>query len=463
MRFKTRILILHFSLFLLFTSFIYWGLKSQVAIFAMVAVFLFLYCLTTWALMHYVNKPLRKIFQYIKLYDEGKDIASVMIQGDGSNDEFDKLANLLNSLSERILKQIQKLTTERNENESLLESLEEGVIALDDRGLITFVNQKASCYLQKSKESLIGATFDQVKSKSFSLLQVCKDAIKSCENKKMEVRKHLVFGRKQKIYMDVIVTPRSFKKGFVTIFQDKTADYRVIDMGKDFVANASHELRTPIMIIQGYAEAIEQMPSITKEMTKEISMKIMKTSKRLSSIINNLLTLANIENYSSSKFIKCDFLALIDDCLHIIETLHKKVKITFERPKNEIFISADRGLMELAILNILENAVKYSDDKLEIDLKLSLRAKKIKLSIQDKGIGIPKQDMLHIFDRFYTVDKARSHQAGGAGLGLSIVKTIIEKHQGKIETLSTLGQGSCFIMHLPIYEKMSNFSYVGSS
>jgi len=456
MRFKTRILILHFSLFLLFTFFVYWGLKSQIAIFSMVAGFLFLYCMTTWALMHYVNKPLRKIFQYIKYYDDGNETTPPRIEGDGSNDAFDKLVNLLNSLSDRVLKQIQKLTTERNENESLLESLEEGVIALDDTGIITFANHKACSYLLKSKESLIGSNFDQIRSRSISLLQVCKNALKSCEKKKKEIRRHLVFGRKQKIYMDVIVSPHSFKKGYMMIFQDKTADYRVIDIGKDFVANASHELRTPIMIIQGYAEALQQMPSIPKDVLEEISLKIMRTSKRLSSIINNLLTLANIENYSSAKFVKCDVLALIEDCLHIIETLHNKVKITFEKPKKEIYIAADRGLMELAIVNILENAVKYSNDKFVIDVKLSRRAKKIKLSIKDQGIGIPIQDLEHIFDRFYRVDKARSRQAGGTGLGLSIVKTIIDKHQGKIDIDSVLGEGTCFTMHLPIYEKVSN-------
>ena len=463
MRFKTRILILHFSLFLFFTSFIYWGLKSQVALFSMVAGFLFLYCLTTWALMHYVNKPLRKIFQYIKFYDEGKDAHPPRIEGDGSNDEFDKLVRLLNSLSDRVLKQIQKLTTERNENESLLESLEEGVLALDDTGLITYVNHKACSYLIKSKESLIGANFEQVKCRSISLWQVCQDAIKNCEKQKKEIRNHLVFGKKHKIYMDVIVSPRSFKKGFVMIFQDKTADYRVIDMGKDFVANASHELRTPIMIIQGYAEALQQMPSIPKEMLQEISTKITRTSKRLSSIINNLLTLANIENYSSEKFVKCDVLALIEDCLHVIETLYKKVKITFEKPKKEMYITADPGLMELAILNILENAVKYSEDKFEIDLKVSQRAKKIKLSIKDQGIGIPTQDLEHVFDRFYRVDKARSRQAGGTGLGLAIVKTIIDKHQGKVEIDSTLGIGSCFTMHLPVCERTSNLQKIESS
>ena len=121
-----------------------------------------------------------------------------------------------------------------------------------------------------------------------------------------------------------------------------------------------------------------------------------------------------------------------------------------------MYITADPGLMELAILNILENAVKYSEDKFEIDLKVSQRSKKIKLSIKDQGIGIPTQDLEHVFDRFYRVDKARSRQAGGTGLGLAIVKTIIDKHQGKVELDSTLGIGSCFTMHLPVYEKISN-------
>ena len=453
MRFTTKIILCHFSLFFLVSLGIYWGGKNNLSFFYLMIGLVLANFIIIKILLYFFRSPLKKILQYVQHYEEGKEPPPFPVKSNSFNNECNQLMQLLHSLSTKVYKQIQKITMQRNANESLLESLEEGIVALDKEGIITFANQKASDILQKTKTALIGSTFEEIKGKNGSLISTCKNCIQRCIQQRVIIHEAFTGERKHNLYhIEIIASLHSHNQGIVLIFQDRSHDYKILGMGKDFVANASHELRTPIMIIQGYAETLQQLPMVSKDLMEEILAKIMNTAKRLSSIINNLLTLADIENYTPSHFVSCNVIDLVEEACHILETVHKNLHITFEVPKKEIFISADRSLMELAIYNILENAVKYSEKRPEITIKITTRGGKVRLAVQDNGIGIPFSDMDHIFERFYRVDKARSRQAGGAGLGLSIVKTIVEKHQGKIDITSSLGMGSCFTMQFPQHE-----------
>lgn len=422
------------------------------------AIILVLYSLMTWIIIHRLSSPIQEIINAVKPYQEGKleTLPKIELKRSfDSEDDFTKLANTLNSLSERIQKQIETVIYQRNENESILDSLVEGVLAFNAEHVVTYANSMACKLLGVPKDDILGSTLAQLKPKtptSNKLIEKCKELLALSEEKTEIFRESIVFGDAAKSHWDIIAVPRLFKTGAILVFQDKSADFRVLEMGKDFIANASHELRTPITIIRGFAETLQDLPELTPTMLKEITEKIVRTCDRLNNLVKNILLLADIENVVSSRFIECDLGELVEYCKHSLLAVHK-AEIKIIQKKEGISILGDADLLQLAILNILENAVKYSTGLPHITITLDQKGSDVQLSIEDKGIGIPEPDLVHIFERFYTVDKARSRRHGGAGLGLSIVKTIIEKHHGTITAASKMGQGSKFTIHFHSYEK----------
>lgn len=221
------------------------------------------------------------------------------------------------------------------------------------------------------------------------------------------------------------------------------------DSNLDFFAIASHELRTPITIIRGFAELLQDQPNLKQETIQDISEKILRHSLRLEKLIKSLLILADVENAASISFEQAPILPCIKHCKEIVLAKHPEAHIVIECTDPKISAAADVDLLELAIINLLENAIKYSQEDGKINICISSSASKTSIAIQDQGIGIAPEHIPHIFDRFYSADKARSRKLGGAGLGLSLVKTIIEKHGGSIAVQSVQGQGSVFTIVLP--------------
>jgi two-component system, OmpR family, phosphate regulon sensor histidine kinase PhoR len=407
-------------------------------------------------ILNRLSRPIHHILNSIKNYKEGVLPKINLSDVIDAQDDFGKLALTLNSLSDKIEDQINKLIAQKNENESILDSLMEGVIAINENDLITYANHMASKILMAPKNNIISHYLINFKNKHLYLIDTCEKIAKECQKKEEIIIERFMKNDLSKIILDIIAIPKTHKKGAVLVFQDKTSDYKIVEMGKDFIANASHELRTPITVIKGFAETLQDLPDISKEMMATITEKIVKTCNRLDSLVKSLLTLTDIENISPEKFEKIDLGIMIENCLYYIQDSYEDVVINFEKKTKIDPIGGDYHLMELAILNILENSVKYANKAPRINITLSQWAGEIELKIYDNGIGIPEADLAYIFERFYTVDKARSRRFGGAGLGLSIVKTIIEKHQGKVTATSKLDEGSCFTILLPNYASLSS-------
>jgi two-component system, OmpR family, phosphate regulon sensor histidine kinase PhoR len=334
------------------------------------------------------------------------------------------------------------LESEINEKEIILESLEEGVIAVDENLHVCTVNRVASRMLGKPKRHLLGKPLPRETSplfeKCYSLLQASLQHGTTLTDSISTPR----------FYLDLIASPKAHGLGAALILQDKSNHYRALEMGKDFVANASHELRTPITIIKGFAETLQDMPELSQEMIAEITSKIVRSCQRMDTLVKNLLTLADIENLPKSRFQECDLFSLVENALHVMQSKYSTATVTFEKEEG-ISVLADPDLLELAIINLLDNAAKYSAAPALITVRIWQVSDEASLSISDQGIGIPTADLPNIFERFYTVNKSHSRRLGGAGLGLSIVKTIIEKHDGTITATSTLGQGTTFLLTLP--------------
>lgn len=405
---------------------------------------LILFSAMTGLILYTFMGPIRQIIRAIKPYQEGKSsfISEIHIRS-LLKDEFSDLAKTFNSLSERIKSQIATLTHERNEKEATLQSLAEGVLAVDRNMNICYANSMALEFLKLNK-SAIGHPFPKNEHPTCYELLMKGHKEEKCFNGDLEV-----LHDEKKLYLNIVVSPRE-KDGAILVLQDKSIHYKILEMRKDFIANASHELKTPITIIRGFAETLHDNPDLDKEIIRTITKKIVNSSTRMTKIIKNLLTLADIENLPRFALQECCLIELITNCMHSIHAIHPKAKISISHNDDQNFpVEADPELLEVALMNLLDNAAKYSKDRAEIAIHIEKHRGFIKLQIQDNGIGIPEQDIEHIFQRFYTVNKQESKKLGGSGLGLSIVETIVEKHYGKISVESTVGEGTTFTILLP--------------
>ena len=336
------------------------------------------------------------------------------------------------------------------ETEEILESLNEGVIALDREAKVTFANLVACKMLGVSCEKIVGQFLEQIGSDEL-ILECGELVLKVLQNGK-PTAKTWIYGNRGRTILDLIAIPLMQQNGAILVLQDKTSDYKIVQMGKDFIANASHELRTPITIIRGFAE---MLPELREEMQREVTEKIVRTCGRLEKLVKSLLILSDMENFSEETFRSCDLLALAETCKHQLLAAYPKAQVTISS-KRKYSIIADPDLLELALMNLLENAVRYSQEPAQIQISIQRIKNHVFLNVADRGIGIPESDLPHIFDRFYTVDKARSRKSGGTGLGLSIVKTIVEKHKGETKVSSRLRKGSTFSLVFQIEKSQQN-------
>ncbi len=406
---------------------------------------LLLFSIMTWFVIHYLTQPIQRIINAVKPYQEGTEniLPHIELNNGNASDDFYKLANTLNSLSQKIQNHINLITNEKNEKKAILESLVEGVVAVDNDMDITYTNYMA-IKLMQVQESLIGKKITSLQNES------CQNLLLQCQNEKKPLTdtiETMIEGKKY--YLDIVAAPKKDDAGAILVLQDKTAHYKIFEMRRDFIANASHELKTPITIIRGFAEALHDNPDLSRDIQQEVTGKIVRNCTRMAALIKDLLTLADIENIPSSRLSLFDLSELIQRCFLTLAEVFPDAIVSFDKRKESIEVYADMDLLELAIMNLMLNAAKYSNRPAHIHVMLDEEGDDAIIQVSDKGIGIPAADQEHIFDRFYTVDKAHSQKMGGSGLGLSIVKTIVEKHYGTITLQSELGKGTTFTIHLP--------------
>ncbi|MBX7067503.1 MAG: PAS domain-containing protein [Parachlamydiales bacterium] len=424
----------------------------DIAILILCVLFIATTTIANASIVHIILKPLKYIIDALKPYEQGKEefLPEIALPEIEEKGEFGKLANIFNSLRLRIKREIEHLQAQKEETEEILESLGEGVVAVDLDANVVFINATACKMLEIEKREIIYSSLNQFSTElSREGHELIQHALKNSE----PIIQTITIRDTAPLFYDLIAAPLAHKMGAILVIQDKTYAYRLLEVGKDFVANASHELRTPITIIRGFAETLQDIPDLSKEMLYEITEKIVRTCMRLDKLVRSLIILSDIEHIPPERLQSTDLILAAERCIDQLLALNPQVKANLKTDLEKALIIADVDLIEMAITNILENAVKYSQGNPEIEVRIEKQNREIQLSIQDNGIGISETDLPHIFDRFYTVDKARSRKAGGAGLGLSIVKNIIEKHKGKIFATSKLGKGTTFILIFPSSKK----------
>lgn len=407
---------------------------------------LVLFSIITWFSINRLTRPIQRIIKVVNAYQEGEQSTLPVITSSWIKPhcEFGKLAHTLNSLSVKVQKHIDHLIDEKNEKKSILESLVEGVIAVDKNMDVIYANESALKFLNCKSEDLVGLPLTAEHQKCYDLLKACQQ-----ENNFIEdtwVTEH----EKENYYLDLLASPRLGSNGAILVLQDKSIHHRMLEMRKDFIANASHELKTPITIIQGFAETLES-EELPPELTKEVMGKIVRNCRRMTTLIKDLLALSDVESLSEVRLIDVDIYALIENCVNNLQDGFPDAKITIQNElKKEIHIIGDPNLLEMAVNNLIVNGIKYSKPPAELEIILAEEEGHLKIDFKDNGIGIPKQDLPHIFERFYTVNKAHSRKMGGSGLGLAIVENVMTKHHGKITVTSVVNEGTIFSLFFPL-------------
>lgn len=393
-----------------------------------------LFSLMSWIIINHFTKPIQRIIHAVKPYQEQQTetLPRIRLKNKNPKDDFTKLANTLNMLTDRIQNQFDSLKAAGQEKEVLLESLTEGVIAVDPQLKTTFINSSA--------EKLLGT-----KNIPTKFLELAK---RSIENETYENDSLELSSGKNAVYLNIVAAPKKDGTGALLVLQDKTQDVRLLEMRKEFIANASHELKTPITIIRGFAETLHDHPELPEDTTKDITAKIVRNCERMTNLVKDLLALADIENLPPSRVEKLDICELLEKAKNTTLSLYPDAQINLDF-SDTCEITGDPDLIEMALYNLINNAAKYSNPPAHIDITTRTTHNNIVITIRDQGIGIPEKDLDNIFERFFRVNKNLSRKVGGSGLGLSIVKTIIDKHFGSLEVSSVLGKGTVFTVILP--------------
>lgn len=388
------------------------------------------------------SRPLEEMIKAVTPYqgDYELTLPKQIVPDWEKKNAFTPLSFALNSLTEKIHKQMEGIQKKDKEMESILESLNEGVVAFNASAKVIFANQIACKILDVPHDKIIGKSLGTAQSLS-KLKEKCYELIlHALQTSEPILEKWTVDG----LYLDLVASPLIHQAGALLVIQDKASDYKILEVGKTFITNASHELRTPITIIRGFAEMLQNDSRLSLQTKLDITDKIVKTCDRFDKLVKSLLTIADLENVSHDRFRVCNLLSILENCKHLLLIAYPQVQVDISSSSDAISVLGDADLLDLAFMNLLENAVKYSVGPAKIQIAIAQEDKHTEIFIKDQGIGIPSEDLPHIFDRFYRVDKARSRKSGGVGLGLSMVKTIVEKHGGEISVASEIGKGSTF-------------------
>jgi two-component system sensor histidine kinase SenX3 len=237
--------------------------------------------------------------------------------------------------------------------------------------------------------------------------------------------------------------------GAIAVIDDITEQKHVEAVRRDFVANVSHELKTPIGALALLAETLADESDV--EVARRLSGRLRDESFRLSRIVDDLLTLSRVEGDDAPRFAPLSVGAVVSDAVGRLRSLaeHRGVEVTVSPIDPGLEIVGDRGQLVSALANLLDNAVKYSEAGSSVEVEVHHTDDDVEIEVRDHGIGIPANDLERIFERFYRVDKARSRDTGGTGLGLSIVRHIARNHGGDVRVTSREGVGSTFTLSVP--------------
>ena len=398
------------------------------------------------------NIRLKQINQKVKDLIAGDYSQVLDMQG---SSEITNITNNLNDLSEVIRLTQENLEQESKRLHSILSYMTDGVLATNRRGKITMINDMAKKQLGVQKEEVLNKSI-------LELLKIedeyeLRDLITQVPELMIDSQDDNGEYLSLRVRFALVRRESGFISGLVAVLHDTTEQEKEERERRLFVSNVSHELRTPLTSVKSYLEALDE-GALSEPVAPDFIKVSLDETNRMMRMVTDLLHLSRIDNATTHLDVELiNFTAFITFILNRFDKMRgpdeeKKYELVRDYPITSVWIEIDTDKMTQVIDNILNNAIKYSPDGGKITVTMKTTDDQMILSISDQGLGIPKQDLPRIFDRFYRVDRARSRAQGGTGLGLSIAKEIIKQHKGFIWAKSIYGKGSTFTIVLP-YDK----------
>jgi two-component system phosphate regulon sensor histidine kinase PhoR len=396
----------------------------------------------------YHTRLISKLKEMAHSFAKGNFIPTIFITTD---DELGQLCDTMHMMGSTLNSNIKETLKEKDRMETILASMVEGVLAFDQVGRLMLIN--------KAAEEMLGVTWEEAKERYFleilrnhQLADLLKKGLADGTRQVIEIKLTPGDTEYYRVYITPIQGKRERLQGAVMVLRNVTKLRQLEQMRSEFVANVSHELRTPLTSIKGYVETLLDGAMEDKELSQKF-LKIMEAeTDRLNRLITDLLFLSRLETGRVEVAKKSiESRQLLDKVVNVLIPVAQRKDITIKTyiypQANTIYGNQD--MLEQVLINLLDNAIKYSHDKGFVLVEVSPHEQGTAIKVTDQGIGIPAESLPRLFERFYRVDKARSRQVGGTGLGLSIVKHIVERHRGQVQVESEEGKGTTFTVILP--------------
>jgi len=401
-----------------------------------------------------ILSPMSKLIKNAKRIAEGEEIEVKYIEDEKVRTEIDELTKAFNLMTTGLKENLNEVSRQKNQIETILLHMTDGIIAFDIKGKIVHINPAAKILLEiTAKED----TFDKIFKKLN--IDINMEKIIYLESWTSTEQKVSIQDKYINMFFAPFKDENERPAGIMVLVQDITEHVRLDNMRKEFVADVSHELKTPLTSIMGYAETLA-----TSEYDKELQEKFLNVigseAVRMTRLVNDLLTLSQFDNVDNEKHpewekTEFDLGKLVKQCQENlqIEMDKKRIKAECFVTSNVPAVYADKDGIERVILNVLSNSIKYTRDNGRIKIYVGFVYNDAYIKIIDNGIGIPEKDLTRIFERFYRVDKARTRSMGGTGLGLSIAKEILDRNNGRIDIKSVIEEGTEVVITIPTKQK----------
>ncbi len=410
------------------------------------------YLLTALLICDRLLAPIRRMTAFTSQVRGGNFSGTLLVQSDG---EIAELTKNINNMVESLKEKIQKADEEKNKLESVFAGMNEGVMLLDSENKIESVNPSMERILRRPSRDMIGRT----------ILEVCHnaelhDALAHLQQTKGVVCKEINLGEEASLVMDVTISAvdadKTARKGTILVFHDVTHLKKLERVRTDFIANATHEIRTPLTAIIGFTETLQHGVPEDSETAKKFLGTIRENAERLNRLVDDLKTLSSLE--LGEENLKLEELSIkeeIQRVLHVVGGMasQKGIAVHSDIPEDFPMVFADKDRMMQILINVLDNAIKFTPDGGLISIAAFRDGEFLAIKIADNGPGIPAADIPRLGERFFRVDKTRSRDLGGTGLGLSIVKHLMKAHKGRMEIQSVLGSGTAVLLFFPVAKK----------
>ncbi|MBN2513062.1 MAG: HAMP domain-containing protein [Sedimentisphaerales bacterium] len=400
-----------------------------------------------------LSRPLALLQQGARRFAQGQLTHKLDVGGPG---EIAELAGAMNMMAEELNRRIEASTRQRNQQQAVFTAMLEGIIAFETEGKCLMLNTAAARLLQLDADKTTGRTVGELIHNS-ELQTFVQNALRSPSSAEQFILMPDADLR-QDCYLQVrssaLLDSENRHIGALIVLNDMTRIYRLEQVRRDFVANVSHELKTPVTSIHGFIETLQDGAIHNPEDAKRFLGIIARQTDRLNSIIEDLLLLCELEQQGQSVHVPRDVCSIqeilkeaVELCRHKAEERNIRIRWTCSEDLKAL---VNASLLEQAVVNLVDNGIKYSNPDSDVSIDAKTENDRLVIRVQDKGCGIAAEHQDRIFERFYRVDKARSRQLGGTGLGLAIVKHIVQYHKGSISVQSIPGKGSTFVLSLPL-------------